>query len=75
MGRAEERRVRVGREAAKMEMETGREMEGHQEKQLLSLLSSPGRLSCRMRTTFVVLQLPGTLIPGNDSILYWALEC
>ena len=48
----------------KMEMEI--EMGEHQGKQLLSLPSSPGRLSYRMRVTFVVLQLPGNLMLGNE---------
>lgn len=65
MGRAEERRLGVGAgEVVKMEMEI--EMGEHQGKQLLSLPSSPGRLSYRMRVTFVVLQLPGNLMLGNE---------
>ena len=54
----------AGGEVVKMEMEI--EMGEHQGKQLLSLPSSPGRLSYRMRVTFVVLQLPGNLMLGNE---------
>lgn len=54
----EEKGVGVEREAAKMEMEAGRETETSGEAAALA-----------------VLQVPGKLILGSDSIPCWALEC
>lgn len=65
VGRAEERRLGVGREAGKMEMETDRNGGTSEEAPAKSPVLS-GEAELQMRVTFVVLQLPRNLMLGNE---------